>query len=154
MEDSLIWMAENAHWLWLAGGLILLSGEMILPGAYLLWIGLAATATGVVAWIAPGLEFEGHGLIFAVLATISIYVGNRYFYRSASIVADAQVNERGKSFVGRQFLVVEAIKNGQGHVQVGDSRWMARGPDAPKGSMVNVTSVDGTVLMVEMVRDQ
>ncbi len=154
MEDSFIWMTENAHWLWWSVGVVLLAGEMLIPGVYLLWIGLAAAITGIFAWAAPGLEFEGHGLIFAVLATISIYVGNRFFYQRASTIADSQVNDRGKSFVGRQFLVVETIKNGQGHVQVGDSRWMARGPDMPKGTMVNVTSVDGTVLVVEATGDK
>ncbi len=153
MEDTLVWMTENAHWLWLSGGLVLLSGEMILPGAYLLWIGLAATATGGFAWLAPGWEFAGHGLIFAVLATISIYVGNRFFYRNPSILADSLVNDRGQSFIGQQFLVVETIKNGRGHVQVGDSRWMAQGPDMPKGAMAKVSSVDGTVLVVEAVGD-
>jgi len=153
MEDTIVWMTENAHWLWWSIGVVLLAGEMLIPGVYLLWIGLAAAITGVFAWSAPGLEFEGHGLIFAVLATISIYVGNRFFYQRASTIDDSQVNDRGKSFIGRQFLVVETIKNGQGHVQVGDSRWMARGPDMPKGTMANVTSVDGTVLVVEAAGD-
>jgi len=153
MEDMIIWMTENAHWLWWSTGVVLLAGEMLIPGVYLLWIGLAAAITGIFAWAAPALEFEGHGLIFAVLATISIYVGNRFFYQRASTIDDTEVNDRGKSFIGNQYLVVEAIKNGHGHVQVGDSRWMARGPDLPKGVMVNVTSVDGTVLVVEAVGD-
>lgn len=153
MEDTMVWMTENAHWLWWSIGVVLLAGEMLVPGVYLLWIGLAATITGIFAWALPSLEFEGHGLIFAILATISIYVGNRFFYSRASTIAKSKVNDRGKSFVGQQFLVVEAIKNGKGHVQVGDSRWMAKGPDIPKGTMANVTSVDGTILVVEAVRD-
>lgn len=153
MEDTLVWMTENAHWLWWSIGVVLLAGEMLIPGVYLLWIGLAAAITGIFAWAVPGLVFEGHGLIFAVLATISIYVGNKFFYQRASTIEDSKVNDRGKSFVGQQFLVVEAIKNGKGHVQVGDSRWMAKGPDLPKGTMANVTSVDGTILVVEAVGD-
>lgn len=153
MEETGIWMTENAHWLWWSAGVLLLAGEMIIPGVYLLWIGLAAGVTGVFAWLAPGLEFEGHGLVFAVLAAISIYLGNRFFYRRVDTIADSVVNARGNSYIGKKFVVVEPIKNGQGHVQVGDSRWLAQGPDLPKGALVHVTSVEGTVLVVEAAED-
>lgn len=153
MEETLLWMTENAHWLWLSVGVVLLAGEMVLPGVYLLWLGLAAAVTGIYAWMAPGLGFEGHGLIFAVLAIISIYIGNRFFYQRSAEIDDAQVNVRTKKLVGQKFMVVEPIKNGRGHVRVGDSRWLAEGPDMPKGAMAHVTAVEGTVLMVEAVED-
>lgn len=153
MEDQILWMTENAHWLWWSIGVVLLAGEMLIPGVYLLWIGLASSVTGVFAWLMPGLEFEGHGIIFAVLAAVSIYIGNRFFYQRANTVSDTEVNMRGKSFVGQKLVVVEAITNGRGHVQVGDSRWLAQGPDLPVGAKVHVISVDGTVLMVEAVQD-
>ena len=153
MQDVMNWMADNADWLWWSVGVVLLAGEMILPGVYLLWIGLASLVTGVVAWLFPGWGFEGHGMMFAALATLSIYLGNRFFYQKAALIEDAEVNVRGKRFVGKVFEVVEPIKNGQGHVQVGDSRWMAQGPDMKKGALAKVVSVDGTVLMVEAAGD-
>lgn len=153
MEDAFLWMTENAHWLWWSVGVVLLTGEMVVPGVYLLWLGLASAVTGIFAWVAPGLEFEGHGLIFAVLATISIYIGNRYFYKQASEIDDAEVNVRGRGYVGKTFTVVEPIKDGRGHVQVGDSRWLAHGPDMPKGARAHVIAVEGTVLMVEAVEE-
>ncbi len=153
MEETGIWMVENAHWLWWSVGVLLLAGEMLIPGVYLLWIGLASIATGVFAWLLPELGFEGHGLLFAVLSAVSIYTGNRFFYRRAATISDAEVNTSGKRFVGKNFVVVEQIKNGQGHVQVGDSRWLANGPDLPKGAMAHVTAVEGTILVVEAAED-
>lgn len=153
MQETLNWMAQNADWLWWSVGIVLLAGEMVLPGVYLLWIGLASLVTGVFAWVFPGWGFEGHALVFAILATASIYIGHRFVYRPGSSVSNTEVNMRGSGYVGKTFEVVEPIKNGRGHVQVGDSRWLARGPDLEKGAIAKVISVEGTVLVVEAAKD-
>ncbi len=149
MQDMMNWMADNADWLWWSVGVVLLAGEMVIPGVYLLWIGLASLVTGVIAWLIPEWGFAGHGIVFALLATVSIYVGHRFVYRQGTAVVDSEVNVRGKSFVGKTYEVVEPIKNGRGHVRVGDSRWLASGPDLKKGALAKVIAVDGTVLVVE-----
>ncbi|MEX0299068.1 MAG: NfeD family protein, partial [Kordiimonas sp.] len=133
MLDSFAWMLEEAHWLWWSAGVLLLAGEMIIPGVYLLWIGMAAALTGVAAWLMPGLDFEGHGLIFAVLAALSVFIGHRYFYSKRAEEPESTVNTRGNRHVGKVYIVAEPIKNGRGHVTVGDSRWLAEGPDAAIG---------------------
>jgi len=153
MEDYFTWMVENAHWLWWSGGVILLAGEMVIPGVYLLWIGLAASVTGVFAWIFPGLEYEGHGLIFAALGVASIYIGHRYFYGAKGPQPKRPVNLRGQQHVGKIYIVVEPIENGRGHVGVGDSRWLAEGPDTAAGEKVRVISVEGTILKVGSVEE-
>ena len=38
----------EAHWLWFAAGLILAGLEMVVPGVYLMWLAMAALATGVI----------------------------------------------------------------------------------------------------------
>lgn len=153
MADLFTWMIENAHWLWWSVGVLLLAGEMLVPGVYLLWIGLAAAVTGVIAWIMPGLEFEGHGLIFAALGTASIYIGHRFFYSRRGPEPETPVNTGGQRHVGKIYNVIEPIENGRGHVSVGDSRWLAEGPDSAVGEKVRVISVEGTILKVESVRD-
>lgn len=152
MEDMIPWMTANAHWIWWSIAVILLAGEMILPGVYLLWIGLAMGVTGFFAWAAPDLGFEGHGIIFAVCATISIYVGHRFFYMPGTAIETKDINNRRQNYVGEVYEVVVPIKNGRGHVKVGDSRWLARGPDLEKGALAKVVSVDGTVLVVEAAK--
>jgi len=153
MEDYFPWMVENAHWLWWSVGVLLLAGEMVIPGVYLLWLGLAAAVTGFFAWLLPGLEYEGHALIFAVLGTVSIYIGHRFFYGKLGPKAEMPVNMRGQQHVGKTYIVVEPIENGRGHVTVGDSRWLAEGPDTAVGKKVRVISVEGTILRVESVSE-
>ncbi|WP_020400737.1 NfeD family protein [Kordiimonas gwangyangensis] len=153
MEELLTWGAANAHWIWWGLGLLLLAGEMVITGVYLLWIGIAGLATGLVAFFMPGMGFDGHGLVFAAFGAASIYIGNRYFYAKFEEAGDPVVNTRGRSHVGRTYVVCAPIINGRGHVKVGDSQWLASGPDAAEGTRVKVLSVDGTVLMVEPVQD-
>jgi inner membrane protein len=58
------------------------------------------------------------------------------------------LNQRGQRFVGQTFTLVEPILDGTGKIQAGDTVWMVHGSDAPVGTRVRVTSVNGTVLQV------
>ena len=42
-----------------------------------------------------------------------------------------------------------AIDGGSGRVKLGDSEWIAKGPDAAPGTRMRVSGADGAVLMVE-----
>ena len=46
--------------------------------------------------------------------------------------------------------VAEAIHGGEGKVKVGDSMWLATGPDAPVGARVTITGAEGARLRVEI----
>ena len=58
---------------------------------------------------------------------------------------------RGSELIGRTFVVHQAIMDGRGKIKVGDSVWMATGPDSPVGAHVRVTGQDGVILQVETV---
>jgi hypothetical protein len=58
------------------------------------------------------------------------------------------LNERGHQYIGRTFVVAEPIINGRGKIQIGDTLWLAQGPDLPAGSRATVTATNGTVLVV------
>lgn len=42
----------SPYWLWFAMGGVLLVAETIVPGAFLVWFGLAALATGLLSLVA------------------------------------------------------------------------------------------------------
>ena len=54
-----------------------------------------------------------------------------------------QVNE------GEVVVVTHAIDAGKGRVRLGDSEWIAKGPDAEPGSRMRVSGHDGVALIVE-----
>jgi membrane protein implicated in regulation of membrane protease activity len=51
--------------------------------------------------------------------------------------------------VGELVVVTHAIDGGEGRVRLGDSEWLAKGPDAEPGSRMRVAGHDGVVLIVE-----
>ena len=67
---------------WILAGLLLLLAELVLPGVFLLWVGLAAIGTGVLLLVAtPGfgvavLFFLGEGRTI----NITIPTGNNPHY--------------------------------------------------------------------------
>ncbi|HEX5842959.1 MAG TPA: NfeD family protein, partial [Pseudomonas sp.] len=59
------------------------------------------------------------------------------------------LNQRGSEFLGRQFVLHEAIQDGRGKIKAGDSLWLVSGPELPAGSAVKVIGQDGVILKVE-----
>ncbi|WP_267222513.1 NfeD family protein [Dyella silvae] len=145
--------AVALHYWWWILALVLIAVEVILPGYFMLWIGIAAGATGLVVLVFPGLSTLGQALVFVVLAFLSCAA---YWYGLRPRLmrnepGDARLNRRGEQKIGQRYVLVEAIVNGRGKAKVGDSQWLVRGPDLPVGSMVEVVGVDGTTLLVRAV---
>ena len=70
--------------------------------------------------------------------------------RSAAKPSDVPgLNRRGSEFLGRTFVLHEAIVGGRGKIRAGDTLWLVTGPDLQAGSEVRVTGQDGVLLKVE-----
>ena len=136
-------------WHWWLLGLVLVVVEMVAPGFFLLWIGLAAGFTGLILLLVPSLSWQVQFLIFGVLAIGSVMAGRYYIRRNPIETDDATLNRRGSQYIGRVITLDEPIVNGLGKVKVGDGWWRAQGPDLPTGERVKVVGVDGTMLKVE-----
>lgn len=142
MNALLFW-----HWWILAAALIVL--EMIVPGVFMLWLGIAAGVTGLVAFVAPGIIWQVQGLIFAVLSVASVWAWRSYQRRHPTESDRPMLNLRAQQYIGRRLVLDQPIVNGRGNARVGDSSWRVEGPDLPAGTPVVVTGVDGTLLKVE-----
>jgi membrane protein implicated in regulation of membrane protease activity len=138
-----------SFWSWLALGTLLLILEVFGAGGYLLWIGMAAAAVGVLTFVIPGLPWELQVLLFAVFSILTaLYWWRRQ--RSAVRASDQpNLNLRGQELIGKVFVVSEAIVDGRGKIKVADGVWMARGPDSASGSRVRVVGQQGAILLVE-----
>jgi membrane protein implicated in regulation of membrane protease activity len=143
------WLADlDPHWTWLAIGLLLAAAEMAVPGVFLIWMAGAALITGLITWLVPiGLPLQI--VIFAVLAIVAVFTGRRYLRSNPIQPADPMMNDRGARAVGEMVVVTHAIDGGTGRVRLGDSEWLAKGPDAEPGSRMRVAGHDGAVLIVE-----
>ncbi|WP_223455469.1 MULTISPECIES: NfeD family protein [unclassified Pseudomonas] len=138
-----------SFWDWLALGTVLLILEVFGAGGYLLWIGMAAAAVGVLTFLLPGLSWEWQFLLFGLLSITTALYWWRH-QRTAARPSDQQhLNLRGQELIGKTFVVHEAIVDGRGKIKVADGVWMARGPDAAIGSRVRVVGQQGAILLVE-----
>ena len=153
MFDLTTWMSDNQDWIWLAIGVVLLIGEVIIPGVFLLWIGLAGLATGFIVAIASGISFEVQGMLFAIFSIVSVLVGRKIMKNTPESEEAPNLNKKGAAMVGKNYVLATAIENGEGRVSVGDTVWSATGQDMPEGTRVTVTEVVGTKLHVEKIGD-
>lgn len=140
-------------WHWIALGLILVLGEMVIPTSFLLWFGLAGVITGLVlAVVEVGPAYQL--VLFAALAFAS-YFPVRWAarrWRPGDPKAADTLNRRGRSLIGQHVTVIEAIEDGYGAVKVGDSRWRASSDqDLPVGAKAEVVDVEVTTLKVKPV---
>lgn len=145
------WFGQvEAHWVWLTLGLLLGAFEMLVPGVYLIWLALAAIATGVLAGLFD-LSLAMQVVDFVFLSLIAVFSARRFLRDKPIESADPLLNHRAQRLVGETAMVTAAIDHGSGRVKLGDSEWIARGADAAVGSYVRVTGSDGAILLVEPV---
>jgi len=142
-------LIAHPHWFWLTLGGLLLAAEMLGTSGYLLWSGLAAVAVALIEWLFP-ISWTSQGIVFAVMTLFSAIFWHRWMrYRESSQVANT-LNQRGNQLMGMQLTLDNALKNGLGHVRIGDSSWRVQADsDLPAGTPVIVTGVVGITLMIQ-----
>jgi len=144
-------VTELGPWSWWIVGLVFLGLEILIPGVFLLWIGLAAIVVGAVSLGFWNAEFWGWQLqlmIFAVLAIAFALVGRRI---SGSNTESDQpmLNRRVEGLVGRTATLEEPITEGKGRIRLDDTTWIVQGPDMPAGARVRITTAQAGGLTVE-----
>ena len=143
------YLQHLSFWDWLAFGTVLLILEVFGAGGYLLWIGLAAAAVGLLTYLLPDLPWAWQFFAFALLSLLTAVFWWRR-QRSAAKPSDVPgLNRRGSEFLGRTFVLHEAIVGGRGKIKAGDTLWLVSGPELPAGREVRVTGQDGVLLKVE-----
>lgn len=138
----------DAHWVWLTLGLVLAALEMLVPGVYLIWLALAAIATGLLTF-AFDISLPMQVVDFVFLSLIAAYSAKRLLRDRPIESSDPLMNRRGARLVGETALVVSAIEHGTGRVRLGDSEWNVRGLDVAAGERVRIIGSDGATLFVE-----
>ncbi len=138
--------ASLGTWNWLILGLVLVGLEVLTPGVFLLWLGLAALLVGALSFLVDP-TWQTQLLMFAVFAAAAVPLWRR-MARSKPSAASPFLNRRTAALVGRVFTLEKPIVDGMGTVRIDDTIWRVAGPDAPAGSRVKVVKADGASLTV------
>jgi inner membrane protein len=142
------WLEANAPWIWMTLGLVLAGLEMMVPGVYLVWLGMAAIVTGILT-LGLDLSLPVQLIDFVFLSLIIAFSAKRILGERPIESSDPLMNRRGARLVGETALVVQAIEHGSGRVKLGDSEWMVRGPNVAAGERVRISGSEGSILLVE-----
>ena len=134
------------HWFALAGTLLLL--EMLTPGVVFLWLALAAVLAGLLLALVPGLAWQWQVLAFALAAVATVGLSFRWRRRLPARGGDPGLNRRAAAYVGTESVLVQPIGPGHGRIQIGDTTWLADGPELAAGARVRVVGARGAVLLV------
>jgi len=87
-------------WNWLIFGFILMALELLAPGVFLFWLGLASLMVGLVSF-AINPSWQAQLLMFAVFAVAAVPAW-RNFARSAShSTSNPFLNRRTEAMIGR-----------------------------------------------------
>ena len=142
-------IARLGPWAWIILGVVLVGLELTAPGVFLVWLGLAAIATGLID-AALSLSWQVATLIFAALSVVAVLVGrslSRPMVQKEGADAPSIAAARRSSVASSRSS--SRSSGGEGRVRVDDSSWRVTGPDAPVGASVRVVRVEGTTLVVE-----
>ncbi len=145
-------IADYGPWAWIVAGAVLLALELVVPGGFLLWLGVAGIITGIATMIWPSLDWAVEFVIFGGLSLVLIIVWMRFFKNRESPSDRPYLNRRADVFIGHEAVLNEPIRDGFGRLSLGDTVWRVTGPDLPAGQKVRVVSADGAVLKVEPAR--
>ncbi|MEJ8573854.1 NfeD family protein [Microbaculum marinum] len=141
-------LASLGTWNWWIAGILLLCIELVAPGTFMLWFGVAALTVGILSLF---LEWgwQAQAVTFGVVAMVAVALSRVLLRRKPSEGDAPFLNRRADALVGRVFLLGEPILNGRGRLSIDDTVWRIAGPDLPAGSNVRVVRSEGTRLVVE-----
>ena len=143
------WINDIIYWHWLILAIVLIILEILIPGAYFLWMGISAIFVGGLMYIFPEMAFLVQILIFAILSVITVMMYRSYRKKNPLVTDEPALNRRGEKYIGQSFTLKEPIINGVGKIKVDDSTWKIKGFDIDAGETVRVVAVEGTTLIVE-----
>src|SRR5207245_2295817 len=133
-------------WNWLIFGFVLMALELLAPGVFLFWLGLAALLVGLLSFaINPSWQLQI--LMFAVFAAAAVPLWRRMARNNQAVSqSNPFLNKRADALVGRVFTLEKPIIDRSGTVRIDDTVWRVTGPDAPAGSRVRIVQADGASL--------
>jgi len=138
---------------WGCAALGLAAAEVLAPGAFMLWLGIAAAGVFGLVFLFPELSHLWQAVAFVGFSVALIPAYRHFLSRHDKASDQPLLNKKGAQLVGQRIALESAIVAGRGRAKIGDAFWVVRGPDMPAGTRVIVTGVDSMILIVEADRD-
>jgi membrane protein implicated in regulation of membrane protease activity len=135
-------------WSWMIAAAILFVLELVAPGIFFIWFGVAAAVTGLIVF-RYDITWQWQLIWFCGLSFASAFLAYKFLRKHPLETDQPLLNDRAAQLIGQNFDLVDPIVNGRGRIHSGDTIWRVEGPELPKGARIKVVGADGTLLQVE-----
>ena len=147
-------MEFQIWWLWFGLAAVFIIGEVFTEGFFLLWFGVGAALSGVLAMFGVGAAVQWAVFVVAsgVLLAVSRRFADRFTHKQPpGIGADRLIGRRG--------VVLAKIDNVEnaGKVRIDKEEWRAESDDdsvIESGTRVEVVRLDGTHAVVRAMGEE
>jgi membrane protein implicated in regulation of membrane protease activity len=144
-------MEFQIWWLWFAFAALFIIGEVLTLGFFLLWFGIGAAVSGILAVLGVGPAWQWAA--FVVVSGVLLAASRRFAERFSKKQPPGVGADR---LVGRTAVVLERINNLEnvGKVRVDKEEWRAESEDdttLEPGTRVEVVRLDGTHAIVRPI---
>lgn len=138
---------ENLWWLWMLVAAAFFVAEILTAGFFMLWFGIGAAISGLLALIGLGWLWQ---LVVFIVISIVLFALTRQF--GNAITRKQPPGIGADRFLQGQGVVFEEIDpvRGTGRIRIGGDEWRAGSADGetiPVDTIVTVVRVEGTRLM-------
>jgi membrane protein implicated in regulation of membrane protease activity len=147
-------MEIKIWWIWMIIAAFFIVGEIFTQGFFILWFGVGAAVAGILSLLGLGIGWQLAA--FVVVSGVLFIVSRRFAERFSKKQPPGIGADR---FVGLEGIVLEEIDNAKntGQVRVQKDEWRADSETSeiiPVGKRVKVTRLDGTHLVVKIIKEE
>lgn len=132
---------------WMLAGTAFVVIEAMVPGYFLIFPGFGCFVAALVS-VLFAIGLGGSITVFVVATLILVMIAAGPYRRILQGRRHTNVNSSDR-LVGSTGTVAETIIHGSGKVRLGDTVWLAAGPDLAIGTAVRVVAIDGTRVRVD-----
>lgn len=140
--------------LWLIAGIILSISELLIPGLFVIFLGIAAILIAGMRWLGI-LEGDFHSFsAWAGTSLVLVLVGRGIFQRWFPSETSFEDTDEDKAAIGQSVEVVETVTTRGGRIRYQGSTWDARTKEdsIPAQSRARIVSRDNISWIVEPER--
>ncbi|TGL55182.1 NfeD family protein [Leptospira kemamanensis] len=143
----------NTPYLWIILGIILLFSEFLLPGTFVMFLGVGAIFTGILSRLVP-MEFYTQVIVWVISSFVSILLGGsliKKFFKSESSVDPFIKDDYLNQIVPVEIDVL--VDRHGGKIRFQGTLWDAISKESkiPKGEYVRILSRENLTFTVEKV---
>ena len=146
-------IAQAGYLTWFTIGIVFAIFELIVPGFYLLWFGIASLTMGIIVNFITFTLVETF-VVFTVFAGLYSALGWWVYTKllKKNSEKNKYLNDIAGSHVGKVYQLSQDVVDGRAKAKVGDSFWLVQTDDdgLKQGDKVKVVSIyEGVILKVE-----